>query len=137
MREALSPKSIIFNPKLCSVLNSNRFVRRIIFPNPISSSCAKVLTAENHFPSPARIASFVSANQSRKKKTCTGSSLPFGKVAGFTKFCAVRLFPLFAKRNFPTSSTKGRNTLSISRISSVKMSKPYSYSNKKKRNTPS
>ena len=136
MREALNPQSIIFNPNLCSVFNSNRFARRTVFPSLISSSFAKVLTAENHFQSLARIASFVSANQSRKKKTCTGSSLPFGKVADFTKFCAVRLFPSFAKRNFQTSSTRGRNMLSISRINSAKMFKPCRYSNRKKRNTP-
>ena len=136
MREALTHQSIIFNPKLCSVFNSNRFARRTVFPSLIFSSCAKVLTAENHFPSLAQIALFVFASQSRKKKTCTGSSLPFGKVAGFTKFCAVRLFPLFEKKNFPTSSTRGRNTLSIFRINSAKMFKPCRSSNKRKRNTP-
>ena len=136
MREALNPQSIIFNPKLCSVFNSNRFARRTVFRSLISSSFAKVLTAENHFQSLARIALFVSANQSRKKKTCTGSSLPFGKVGGFTKFCVVRLFLLFAKRNFPTSSTRDRNMLSISRINSAKMFKHCSSFNRKKRNTP-
>ncbi len=136
MREALNPQSIIFNPKLCSVFNSNRFARRTVFPSLISSSFAKVLTAENHFQSLARIASFASVNRSRKKKACTGSSLPFGKVADFTKLCAVQLFPLFAKRNFQTSFTKGRNMLSISRINSAKMFKPCSSFKRKKRNTP-
>jgi hypothetical protein len=108
VREALTDQSIIFNPKLCSVFNSNRFARRTIFPSLISSSFAKVLTAENHFQSLARIVSFASVNRSKKKKTYTGSSLPFGKVADFTKFCAVQLFPLFAKRNFPTSIHQGQ-----------------------------
>ncbi|MEY3085861.1 MAG: hypothetical protein RL037_2060, partial [Bacteroidota bacterium] len=130
------PQSIIFNPKLCSVFNSNRFARRTVFPSLISSSCAKASTAENHFQSLARIALFVFASQSRKKKTCIGSSLPFGKVAGFTKLCAVQLFPLFAKRNFPASSTRGRNMQFISRINSAKMFKPYSSFKRKKRNTP-
>ena len=130
------PQSIIFNPKLCSVFNSNRFAQRTVFPSLIFSSFAKVLTAENHFQSHARIASFASVNRSRKKKACTGSSLPFGKVADFTKLCAVQLFPLYAKRNFQTSFTRGRNTLSIFRINSVKMSSPCSCSNKRKKNTP-
>ena len=132
MREALTDQSIIFNPKLCSVFNSNRFARRTIFPSLISSSFAKVLTAENHFQSLARIVSFASVNRSKKKKTYTGSSLPFGKVADFTKFCAVQLFPLFAKRNFQTSSTRGRNMLSISRIVPQECTSPAAPSTQRK-----
>jgi hypothetical protein len=134
-RSATAP-SIIFNPKLCSLFNSNRFARRTVFPSLISSSFAKVLTAENHFQNLARIALFAFAKQSKKKKACTGSCSPCGKVAGFTKPCAVLLFPSFAKRNFQTSSTRGRNMLSISRINSAKMFKHCSSFNKKKRNTP-
>ena len=54
----------------------------------------------------------------------------------FHQVCAVRLFPLFARRNFPASSTRGRTMLSISRKNSVKMSKPCNCSNKRKKNMP-
>ena len=136
VREALNPLSIIFNPKLCSVFNSNRFARRRVFPSLIFSSFAKVLTAENHFQNLARIVLFVSVNRSRKKKVCTGYCSHYGKGEDLTKFCAVQLFPSFAKKNFQTSSNRGRNMLSISRISSARMFKPCNSSNKKKKNTP-
>ena len=117
---------------------SGELIEVNVFVAILPSSGYTFVTAtrtQSHFQSLARIALFVFASQSRKKKTCTGSSLPFGKVAGFTKFRAVRLFPLFEKKNFPTSSTRGRNTLSIFRINPAKMFKPCSSSNKRKRST--
>jgi hypothetical protein len=60
---------------------------------------------ENHFQSLARIALFISANLSRKKKACTGSSLPFGKVADFTMLCEIWLLPLFGKMDEETLAT--------------------------------
>jgi hypothetical protein len=46
------------------------------------------------------------------------------------------VIPFIRKKNFQTSSTRGKSTLSIFRINSVKISKPCSSSNKKKKNTP-